>query len=443
MNKQSSLERFLTPWMQVVDNASQILVGVSGGMDSILLLTLLHKQIDPQRIKVIHINHGLSANADHWQTQVCEYCDQIGVSFYTEKVAVIASGDGIEAAAREARYTVFERLLEQGDLLFLAHHADDQVETVLYRLLRGAGSKGLAGIPASRPLGKGALIRPLLDFRKLELEHQAQLLGLKWVEDESNSDNRFDRNYLRNKVIPVLSARWPEYAQSVMRSAVLSGQSDQLAKDLATEDLIDLDSREERAGWSISLEAMKSLSALRQKNSLRYWSEMQGLSAPGPKIIDEILSSVVDARADANPQVVWQFQCWGRFQDRLYLLKLGSAEMQSQPMEWDLQSPMRLTDNSELQLAACDGRGLSAKVATVQVRYRQGGERCKPVDRNHSNSLKKLLQEYQLPPWLRDRVPLLYVEDQLVAVGDLWICEGWSAEAGEKGLEITWQVDSL
>ena len=117
--------------------------------------------------------------------------------------------------------------------------------------------------------------------------------------------------------------------------------------------------------------------------------------------------------------------------------------MQSQPMEWDLQSPIRLTDNSELQLAVCDGRGLSAKVDSVQVRYRQGGERCKPVDRNHSNSLKKLLQEYQLPPWLRDRVPLLYVDDQLVAVGDLWICEGWSAEAGEKGLEITWQVDSL
>jgi tRNA(Ile)-lysidine synthase len=443
MNKQSSLDCFLAPWKQIIDSAPQILVGVSGGMDSMLLLTLLREQVDPQRIKAIHINHGLSASADQWQTLVAEYCDQIGVSFYAQKVVVTASGDGVEAAAREARYAVFERLLEKGGLLILAHHGDDQVETVLYRLLRGAGSKGLAGIPASRPLSEGTLIRPFLDFRKKDLEREAQDRGLQWIEDESNSDNSFDRNYLRNKVIPLLSGRWSEYAQSVTRSAVLSGQADQLSKDLAIEDLHSLDSREERAGWSISIASIKSLTKLRQKNILRYWSEIHGLSAPGPKIIDEILSSVLEARADASPQVIWQSQCWGRFQERLYLLKRGSAEIQHQPLEWDLQSSVRLSDGSELQREVCEGRGITAEIDTVQVRYRRGGERCKPIGRNHSNSLKKLLQEYQLPPWLRDRVPLLYVEDQLIAVGDLWICEGWGAGAGEKGLNITWQVDSL
>ena len=443
MNKQSSLDCFLAPWKKVVDSAPQILVGVSGGMDSMLLLTLLLEQVDPRRLKVIHINHGISANADGWQALVAEYCDRVGVSYYIEKVEVTASGQGLEGAARKARYAVFERLLEKDDVLFLAHHGDDQVETVLYRLLRGAGSKGLAGIPASRPLSKGTLIRPFLDWCKQDLEREAQGRGLKWHEDESNADNSFDRNYLRNKVIPLLASRWPEYLQSVTRSAILSGQADQLSRDLAIEDLRNLDSREERAGWSISITAMQSLPQLRQKNILRYWPEIHGLPALGPKIIDEILSSVLEASGDANPQVIWQSQCWRRFQDRLYLLKIGGEEIQCDNLDWDLQSSVKLGDGSELRLEVSEGRGIISEIGSVRVCYRRGGERCKPIGRNHSNSLKKLLQEYQIPPWLRDRVPLLYVGDQLIAVGDLWICEGWGVGAGEKGIEITWQVDCL
>jgi len=444
MNKPSSLETCLSPWAQAIDSAPQILVAVSGGMDSLLLLTLLGEQIDPQRIKAIHINHDLSANADQWQDLVADYCDQIGVSFYAEKVTVTASGDGIEAAAREARYAVFESMLQPGGLLFLAHHADDQVETVLYRLLRGAGPKGLAGMPALRPLGKGTLIRPFLDCRKSDLKREAQGRDLKWVEDESNVEDRFDRNYLRNRVIPVLSARWPEYAQSIIRSTALSRQADQLSKILAIEDMAALDSRAERAGWSISIEAIKSLSILRQKNILRHWSEIHHLPAPASTIIDEILSSVIDARCDACPQVVWQSQCWTRFYGRLYLLKSTSAAFQSQPVPvWKMKKPLTLADGSCLTVTSCVGKGLAATIDCVEIRYRQGGERCKPTDRAHSTTLKKLLQEYQLPPWLRDRVPLLYVKDKLVAVGDLWVCEGWSVGAGEKGLEIKWQVDSM
>lgn len=443
MNKQSDLDRFLAPWKQVIDSAPQILIGVSGGMDSILLLTLMCEQLGPKRIKAIHINHGISENADQWQALVAKYCDQIGVSLSVEKVEVIVSGEGMEAAAREARYTVFERLLDKDGLLFLAHHADDQVETVLYRLLRGSGSKGLAGMPASRPLSKGTLIRPFLNFRKKDLECLAQERGLKWLEDESNADNSFDRNYLRNEVIPLLASRWPEYSQSVTRSAMLSGQADSLSRDLAIQDLRNLDSREERAGWSISITAIKSLEKLRQKNILRHWPEIHGLPALGPKIIDEILLSVLQAREDANPQVYWQSQCWRRYQDRLYLLSLGGGEMQCENLDWNLQSSLQLSDGSQLRLEACEGRGITAEIDALQVCYRQGGERCKPIGRSHSNSLKKLLQEYQLPPWLRDRIPLLYVDGQLIAVGDLWICDGWGAGAGEKGLEIIWQVDSL
>jgi tRNA(Ile)-lysidine synthase len=444
MSESSALNSALIPWKQAIDDAPQILLGLSGGMDSILLLTLLKEQVGSRYIQAVHINHGLSENSDQWQQFAKDYCEKIGVEFYAEKIQLIATGEGIEAAAREARYSVFEKRLKLGGLLFLAHHADDQVETVLYRLLRGAGSKGLAGMPESRPLGAGKLIRPLLDYSRQDLHAEALNRKLKWVEDESNQDNHFDRNYIRNKVIPAVAKRWPDYAQSIMHSAALSLQSDRLSKELAIEDLKGLEIKKESAGWSISLSLFTELSHLRQKNTLRYWSEINDFPAPSSKIINEILSSVVSARQDASPEIVWQSQCWTRFQNRLYLLNHDNKQFQlKSPINWDLKDCLLLPDNSSLNTRFCIGKGLGQNIDKVEICYRQGGERCKPEGRGHSSSLKKLLLEYQLPPWLRDRIPLLYVKDQLVAVGNLWVCEGWGVEPEETGIEIYWQVDSL
>ncbi|MGB2115314.1 MAG: tRNA lysidine(34) synthetase TilS [Porticoccaceae bacterium] len=444
MSKSSALNSALIPWKQAIANSPQILVGVSGGMDSMLLLTLLNEYVESKRILAVHINHGLSDNSDHWQQFVENYCQQIGVNFYTEKIQLVVSGEGIEAAARNARYAVFEKLLKQDELLFLAHHADDQVETVVYRLLRGSGSKGLSGMPESRFLGAGQLIRPFLDYSKQALQQEAVDRKLTWIEDESNLDNRFDRNYIRNKLVPLIAQRWPEYSQSVMHSASLSYQADQLSHELATLDLKSLDVRNERAGWSISLELFTALSNLRQRNILRHWSQLNEFSAPSSKIINEILSAVIDARRDASPEVVWQRQCWARFQNRLYLLRYQNKSVQqNDSVTWDIQNPLTLIDGSQLNAQLSAGTGLRASTESVEIRYRQGGERCKPQGRGCSTSLKKLLLEYQLPPWLRDRVPLFYVQDQLVAVGDLWVCEGWSAKPDEGGMEIHWQLDSL
>ena len=444
MSVSSALNSALIPWKQTIDDAPQILLGLSGGMDSILLLTLLKEQVSSRYIQAVHINHGLSENSDQWQQFAKDYCEKIGVEFYAEKIQLIAKGEGIEAAAREARYSVFEKRLKRGGLLFLAHHADDQVETVLYRLLRGAGSKGLAGMPESRPLGAGKLIRPLLDYSRQDLHAEALNRKLKWVEDESNQDNHFDRNYIRNKVIPAVAQRWPDYAQSIMHSAALSLQSDHLSKELAIEDLKGLEIKKESAGWSISLSLFTQLSHLRQKNTLRYWSEINDFPAPSSKIINEILSSVVGARQDASPEIVWQSQRWTRFQNRLYLLNHDNKQFQlKSPINWDLTDCLLLPDNSSLNTRFCIGKGLGQNIDKVEIRYRQGGERCKPEGRGHSSSLKKLLLEYQLPPWLRDRIPLLYVKDQLVAVGNLWVCEGWGVEPEETGIEIYWQVDSM
>ncbi len=444
MSELSALNSALIPWKQAIADAPQILVGLSGGIDSVLLLELLSQQIDSKRIQAVHINHGLSDNADQWQQFTQNYCRQLGVEFYAEKIQLVVTGEGIEAAAREARYAVFEKRLKQNGLLFLAHHADDQVETVFYRLLRGSGSKGLAGIPESRPLGMGQLIRPLLAYSKQAIQREAVERDLNWIEDESNLDDRFDRNYIRNQVIPVIAKRWPDYPQTIMHSAGLSDQANQLSKDLALEDLANLDELNERAGWSISIEALTNLSTLRQRNFLRYWSEIQDLSAPSSKIINEILSSVVGARQDASPEIVWQSQCWARFQNRLYLLNHSNQQVpQDFPISWNMQNCLLLADGSQISAESSKDKGLLVAVESLEVRYRQGGERCKPEGRGHSNSLKKLLLEYQLPPWLRDRVPLFYVNRELVAVGDLWICEGWVAEPNQSGVKIKWHVDSL
>jgi tRNA(Ile)-lysidine synthase len=444
MTELSALNSALIPWKQAITTAPQIMLGLSGGMDSIVLLKLLSEQVDTKLIQAVHVNHGLSESADQWQQFVEDYCRQLGVDFYAEKVQLVVSGEGLEAAARDARYAVFERRLKKDGLLFLAHHADDQVETVIYRLLRGSGSKGLAGMPESRPLGLGQLIRPLLAYSKNAICREANIRGLKWIEDESNLDDQFDRNYIRNQVIPVIAERWPEYPQAIMQSAGHNDQANQLSKDLALEDLARLGLLEERAGWSISIDGLFKLSVLRQKNVLRHWSEIKNLPAPGGKIINEILSSVVAARQDASPEVIWHRQCWARFQNRLYLLRCQNKNIQQdQSMHWDMQHPLMLADKSRLDAQRAKGSGLVAGAKSIEIRYRQGGERCKPQGRGRSSSLKKLLLEYQLPPWLRDRVPLLYVQDQLVAVGDLWVCEGWAAKPEESGMEIQWQVDSV
>ena len=444
MSVKQAINSALEAWNQSIDHAPQLLVGLSGGLDSTLLLSLLAEKVNPKCITAVHINYGLSENADVWQAHVAQYCQQLGVTLKAEKVTLAQSGEGLEAEARNARYAVFERLLAPNGLLFLAHHADDQVETVFYRLMRGAGAKGLSGMPAKRALGKGHLIRPFLDYTKSDLQNEAQLRNLGWVEDESNLDNRYDRNYLRNSVIPQIAERWPDYSKSVTRTAELSSESEQLSKDLAVIDISALDLKMEHAGWSLSIEALLMLSLVRQKNVLRYWSELKGLMAPSGTMIDEILTSVVSARQDASPEVVWQSQCWSRFKDRLYLLKRTTEKFNSQQIfSWDMQKQLDLDDNNHLLVVREMGQGIKPSVKQLEIRFRQGGERCKPAGRGHSNSLKKLLLEYELVPWLRERVPLFYVDEHLIAVGNLWVCEDWLAGSKEIGQMIHWQVDSV
>lgn len=433
-------------WQEQLDSAPQILVGLSGGLDSSVLLSLVCAVVDAEKITAVHINHGLSPNADHWQQHSAEFCQSLGVRLHSESVTVLEVGGGLESAARDARYRVFEKLIIDEGILLLGHHADDQVETVLYRLLRGSGSKGLAGIPVTRALGRGKLLRPLLDWPKIALENWASRKQLRWIEDESNQQQQFDRNYLRRRVVPALAERWPDYIQGITRSAQHSLEADQFAESVAWTDLEDLDIRPERAGLSLSLSEFNKFESLRQRNLLRYWPTFYGLAALGQNLVDEVLNSLVSAREDGGPKVVRTDIQLCRYRDRLYLLNLsGRPKMEDDVrLFWHSDETLVLPDGTKLSAEPVRGEGLRIDdVSQLTLRFRQGGERCQPAGRDRSNSLKKLLQEYALEPWWRERIPLFYIEEQLVAVGDLWVCQGWQCGAGEEGLKITWQTNSL
>ena len=450
-------EAVFAGWQQQLSTASQVLVALSGGLDSTVLLQLLVATVSAGRVCAVHVNHGLSANADQWQAQAEDYCRSLGVQIHCETVEVTPAGEGIEAAARHARYAVFERLLQKDGLLLLGHHADDQVETLLYQMLRGSGAKGMSGMPVQRALGHGQLIRPLLSISKAQLKDYALIQNLTWCEDESNADDKFDRNYLRNQIVPVVAQRWPDYRQSIGLSAELSSEAEQLAAALAEEDFARLDEREERAGWSICVNRLLKLNDVRQRNILHHWPGLNNLAKPNKTIIAEIKDSVVGARDDGEPEVVWQSTRWRRFRSRLYLLRNGSAESCLEPpsesrcdsikapdFAWHAEEPLELADGSSLVAEDVDGAGLLIPQGQLlTVCYRRGGERCRPVGRGHSNSLKKLLLEYAVEPWWRDRMPLLYMGETLVAVGDCWICEGWQAAPQQRGKKIHWQVNSL
>lgn len=384
-----------------------------------------------------------------------------------------SDGSGPEASARAARYRVFDNKMSTDDVLVLGHHADDQVETVLYRLLRGAGARGLAGIPAERALKHGRVLRPLLALPRSDLRHYAEAHKLSWIEDESNLRIDYDRNYLRHRVIPALLERWPNLAARVGRSASHSEQSEKLNGDLAALDLAGLDVQAARVGESLSLDLLLSLPDYRQRNVLRYWSvfcpqstdaqnsAIQGTAAkstatkiaPGHRAIEAVLSDLIEAQDDASPVVTWPGGEWRRFNNRLYCLPVAwqaasfDPEL-SAPLRWQsLEKPLALPDGGELSGSQHQhqhphrnqGQGLFVPPgAVVSVGFRQGGERCQPVARSASTTLKKLFQEYHLEPWLRDRIPLIYIDEKLAAVGDVWVCEGFQAGAVQSGWWLSW-----
>jgi tRNA(Ile)-lysidine synthase len=434
----SFLSANLNPYLPPVLEGAIWWVGFSGGLDSCVLLHALASLPLPVTLRALHINHQLSSNANRWQQHCATFCEALAVPFSAVSVSVKNTGRGIEDAARKARYSVFEQHLQGGDYLLTAHHADDQTETLLLHLMRGTGPRGLAAMVASRALAAGTLSRPLLHFTRAELEDYARHHHLVWVEDESNQNDHYDRNYLRNNVMPLLKARWPDFAQKWQQTSELCATHEMLVEDLAAQDMASADFRRETLGTSILLPYFCHLSVARRNNLLRVWSRGQGVSIPAQQHLLQIDRQVIAARDDAKTQVTWGDTSLRIYRDRLYLLPM--TKLSNTDIAAHLPIPFSLTQDSFIDLPHggqlrftlsdfVDTPLLNPELLHLEIRFRKGGERCRPLGRAHSQTLKHLLQDYGIPPWMRESLPLVYSGDELVAVSDLWICEGYAVEA--------------
>ncbi len=447
----ASVERVLQAFLDQHSHINRWLVAYSGGLDSSVLLRAMVALKPSQPIVALHVHHGLSAHADAWQQHCQQTCDRLGVSLQVHAVDVRNAGGGLEEAAREARYRVFESVLQSGDGLLMAHHQDDQAETMLLRLMRGSGPRGLAAMATSRALSQGWLYRPLLELPRQVLEKQARDWSMTWVEDDSNLSQAFDRNYLRHAVLPAIRERWPQFAAQWQQSADWCREADGVVNDVAKLDWQAADWRRERCGSSLSLSVLQQLTPFRRGNVLRYWMQMQGNSMPQRIHLEEVEAQLMAGREDSEAKVSWGQVQLRRYRQRLFCLPLkdglpqgatfnGWTESMAAPVEpqsWNGATPLAWGGGRLTLLPVAEG-GFRWPDEGFRVACRQGGERCQPHWRQNSQTLKKLLQEVGLEPWLRQQVPLLYHGQDLAVVGDLWVCRGWLAEAGETGYRLQW-----
>jgi tRNA(Ile)-lysidine synthase len=396
-------------------------VAFSGGLDSSVLLhalVALRSSIEPQtELRAVHINHGLHAQAPDWAEHCAARCRVYDIPLQTLSVhARAAPGESPEAAARQARYRAIVALLEPGDCLLTAHHQDDQAETLLLQLLRGAGPAGLAAMPAVAELDGGNWhARPLLAFPRQSLREYALTEQLNWIEDGSNSDDRYDRNFLRQHILPLLQQRWPAAPKTLARAAAHQADALQLIETLAEQDYSQVIGTVPR---TVSVPALKLLPSVQCSNVLRYWLKRNHVLLPSAAVLEQMLAMLA-AGDDRLPLVEWG--CWQirRYGDALHLLNRASVELADE-YDWPVAQPTFVLEELGLELRLADlyaaGIQLSPQTESLCVRFRVGGERVLLPGRSHSHSLKKLLQERKVPPWLRERLPMVYEQDRLLAV---------------------------
>lgn len=414
---------------------TRFVVALSGGGDSVALLSAL--VVAGWQPRAVHVDHGLHPASGAWAEDCAAWCNKIGVSCDIERVQVTAMAEqGYEAAARDARYARLRTVLEPGEVLLTAHHQDDQAETVLLQMLRGAGPAGLAAMPEVVPFGRGWLARPLLEFPRAAVRAYLAGTGLSWIEDESNDDVARSRNLIRHRVLPVLSEHWPGAIATLARSARHAAQSQALLDELAAQDLVTAQGDEE----GIDIARLTRLSAARQANMIRFWLRSLGVSVPSEGQLDEILRIVAERPRSGLALVEWPGAAVRRYRDALLASATRPSTAVWEPQHWDLTAPLVIVAAGvRLRSQRTTGIGLSlARIAgqTLSVRPRIGGEICRPAGKRHHRALKKLLQESAMPPWERARLPLLYVGEDLAAVGDRWVCEPYAARESEPSVRL-------
>ena len=413
-------------------------IALSGGVDSVVLLHLLHQLQKTHHftLKASHVHHGLSKNADKW-VKFCEkLCAKLSISLDVYYIQLPQKKSlGIEGEARRLRY---EKLLQtKTDLVVLAHHEDDQAETFLLQLIRGAGVKGLSSMAHFD--GSRRLWRPLLNNSRSEIESYAKKHQLKWIEDESNQNTDFDRNFIRSKILPLLKNRFNHIIKVISRSASHLAEAQHLLDDLAE---LDLKSYLKSSNYKSKLQVktLEKLSLSRAKNILRYWLEINDQLMPSKDLLDECLRQVLIAKKDATIkiQLSKDFEI-RRYKDEIYIVKKNQNKEKNYAIIWAGESEIILPNGQKLTFKKVKGKGIHLKFLRDQklkIRNRQGGEFFKPDSKRPTKKIKQLLQESDVPPWEREFFPMIFVGDELVAVPNFGIDQKYQAGPQMTGLEV-------
>lgn len=427
----SSLSRHLC-----ADRLTRFCVGLSGGLDSVVLLHLAatFRKENPCELSAVHIHHGLSAHADAWADFVCAYATSLNIVCHVAKVDVSQRAEyGLEGAARLARYAVFAQ--QACDVLLLAHHQNDQAETVLLNLLRGSGVSGMAAMPAQRVLiDNMTLLRPLLDVARADLEEYARAQQLSWVEDESNLDQRLDRNFLRHTILPQLQNKYPASHATLARTAYHLGEAHQLQQEIAIED-----ARACVLDGVMNLDCLLQLSEVRQRNVMRYWLAQSAVVAD-TRAFDDLMQMMRSADAESLPLWRWRGQAVRRYKQHLYITPADLLPGPVTALRWRDASEQFVPEwRGRVCWQKSQGMGISETFLSesLSLRARSGGEKLRLAANRPRRLLKHLWQEMEVAPWLRDAVPLLYINDELAYVPYVGVADKFAVE---NGWQMIWQA---
>lgn len=443
------------------DTPNQTLViAYSGGVDSQVLLvalaTLKQQKKLTNEVVVCHVNHGLSPHADEWQAFAQQQCERFSLPLFSHKLYLKKQAQqSLEAMARDARYKVLIQTCTEPAIIVTGHHLNDQAETFLLALKRGAGVKGLSAMPANAKLAQHTIARPLLTVSRADIVNYANQHQLNWVEDESNNDEHYDRNFIRHQILPSLNARWPSINNTIARSAEHSFEAQQLLDELAQEDL----SNCQVSPYKLSVSMLNKLSEIRLKNLLRYFISSHDLLMPSRQQLQQICLQL-NADIDKSPVIQLSNYCFRRFKDEFYLTPIHqdislwqqAVNLDNLVLEDSLNiilpdalGALNISTNIESFETANRWQASIKKPTADQiftVRFSHENPKCLPQYRQHSRALKKVLQELNIPPWQRKRLPFIFYDNELVAVPGYFVCKSFLAVHNEEALFVSWNSES-
>lgn len=418
------------------------LIALSGGLDSKVLLNVcyeLSKNI-PLKLRAVHINHGISVNANEWAHKCKAKCEQFAIHYEEHFVDVRETKKNVEETARNARYAVFAKLLYENEILLTAHHQDDQAETMLLQLLRGAGPKGLSAMPMIKPFACGYHARPFLNISRQMINAYAHEKKLTWIEDESNNNIKLTRNLLRHKILPELKVHFPCAVQTITRSAKHFAEMQMLLDEYAQDEWQNYQGEETN---TLLVSKLRLLTPAKQRLILRTWIMRLGFPLPNTNKMQTIQQQMLTAAQDKNPHVQWGQTVIRRYRDHLFLMMVEKDEKRqilNKEYQWRLEETLQLPGIGRLRATLMSNNGLDPTIEKATVAFRRGGEIINVDQRGHRR-LKQLFQEWGVKPWERDRIPLIYVKDKLIAIIGYMIDPDFLAKKDKIGYQLSFEKE--